>query len=145
MDERLQKILKQLRLWGLLEHWDQWLVETRQGRFSHERLLQHVLEAEYRIQQEHGRLLRRKRAQPPEPLEMETFPFTRQPKLNRKRIMSLYDSFDYITKKQNIIWLGPTGCGKTGLATSFLLQAVDRGHRGYFISFAEGDGEKDPA
>jgi DNA replication protein DnaC len=137
MDERVQKILKQLRLWGLLEHWDKWLGEARQGRFSHERLLQHVLEAEYRIQQEHGRLLRRKRAQPPEPLEIETFPFTRQLKLDRKRIMSLYDSFDYMTKKQNIIWLGPTGCGKTGLATSFLLQAVDRGHRGYFISFAE--------
>lgn len=38
----------------------------------------------------------------------------------------------YLTKKQNIVWLGPTGCGKTGLATSFLLQALDRGYRGYF-------------
>lgn len=137
MDERVQKMLKQLRLWGLLEHWDEWLAEARRGRFSHERLLKYVLEAEYRIQNEHGRLLRRKRAQLPEPLEMETFPFTRQPKLDRKRIMSLYDSFDYMTKKQNIVWLGPTGCGKTGLATSFLLQALDRGYRGYFISFAE--------
>lgn len=137
MDERLQKILKQLRLWGLLEHWEEWLAEARRGHFSHERLLQFVLEAEYRIQNEHGRLLRRKRAQLPESLEMETFPFTRQPKLDRKRIMSLYDSFDYMTKKQNIVWLGPTGCGKTGLASSFLLQAIDRGYRGYFITFAE--------
>jgi len=39
--------------------------------------------------------------------------------------MSLYDSFDYMTKQRNIIWLGPTGCGKTGLATGFLLQAID--------------------
>lgn len=137
MDERLQKILQQLRLWGLLEHWDEWLAEARRGRFSHERLLHYVLEAEYRIQNEHGRLLRRKRAQLPEPLEMETFPFTRQPKLDRKRIMSLYDSFHYMTKKQNIIWLGPTGCGKTGLASSFLLQAIDRGYRGFFVSFAD--------
>ena len=36
-----------------------------------------------------------------------------------------------------MIWLGPTGCGKTGLATSFLLQAIDRGYRGYFITFPE--------
>jgi len=35
------------------------------------------------------------------------------------------------------VWLGPTGCGKTGLATSFLLQAIDRGYRGYFIAFPE--------
>ena len=51
--------------------------------------------------------------------------------------MSLYDRFDYMTKRQNLIWLGPTGCGKTGLATGFLLQAIDRGYRGHFIAFAE--------
>lgn len=53
------------------------------------------------------------------------------------RMMALYDRFEYITKQQNIVWLGPTGCGKTGLATSFLLQALDRGYRGYFIAFPE--------
>ena len=51
--------------------------------------------------------------------------------------MSLYDSFDYMTKQRGVIWLGPTGCGKTGLATAFLLQAIDRGYRGYFITFPE--------
>ncbi len=86
---------------------------------------------------EQARILRRKRAHIPEILEIETFPFARQPKLDRKRVMSLYDSFDYMTKQQNIAWLGPAGCGKTGLATGFLLQALDRGHRGYFISFPE--------
>ena len=137
MNEELQKILKYLRLWGLLANWDELMAEARRGRFSHERLLKHVLQAEYRTKGENARILRRKRANIPEILEIETFPFTRQPKLDRKRIMSLYDGFDYMTKRQNIVWLGPTGCGKTGLATSFLLQAIDRGHRGYFIPFAE--------
>ena len=137
MDEELQKILKHLRLGGLLAQWDELLAEARRGRFSHERLLQHVLQAEYRLKTEQARILRRKRAHIPEILEIETFPFGRQPKLDRKRVISLYDSFDYMTKQQNIAWLGPTGCGKTGLATGFLLQALDRGHRGYFISFPE--------
>lgn len=137
MDDQLQKILKYLRLGGLLAHWEELLTEARRGRFSHERLLTHVLEAEYRVKLEHARLLRRKRAQIPERWEIETFPFARQPKLDRKRIMSLYDRFDYMTKQQNIVWLGPTGCGKSGLATAFLLQALDRGYRGYFITFPE--------
>lgn len=137
MDDQLKKILKYLRLGGLLAGWDEFLAEARRGRFSHERLLKHVLEAEYRTKIENARLLRRKRANIPELWEIETFPFDRQPKLDRKRIMSLYDSFDYMTKKQNLVWMGPTGCGKTGLATGFLLQALDRGHRGYFISFPE--------
>ncbi len=34
-------------------------------------------------------------------------------------------------------WLGPTGCGKTGLATSFMNQAIDRGYTGRFILFPE--------
>jgi DNA replication protein DnaC len=137
MDEQLQQILKHLRLGGLLAHWDELLAEAHRGRFSHERLLKHVLEAEYRVKVEHARLLRRKRAHIPEMLEIETFPFARQPKLDRKKIMSLYDRFDYMTQQRNIAWLGPTGCGKTGLATGFLLQALDRGYRGYFITFPE--------
>lgn len=137
MDEELQKMLKYLRLGGLLAHWEEWLAEARRGRFSHERLLKHVLEAEYRLKIEQARLLRRKRAHIPEMLEIETFPFARQPKLDRKKIMSLYDRFEYMTHQRNIVWLGPTGCGKSGLATGFLLQALDRGYRGYFITFPD--------
>ena len=52
MNEELKKILKYLRLGGLLAHWDQWLAEAERGRFSHVRLLKHVLEAEYRLKSE---------------------------------------------------------------------------------------------
>jgi DNA replication protein DnaC len=141
MDKRLIEMLKQLRLWRLLSNWDEILAAARKGRFSHERLLQYVLEEECRLKGENSRLLRRKRARIPEPLELETFPFARQPKLDRKRVMSLYDSFDYMTKQRNLVLLGPTGCGKTGLATGFLLQTLDRGYRGRFVPFAELVGE----
>ena len=50
--------------------------------------------------------------------------------------MNLYDS-DYLAQKRNIIWIGPTGTGKTGLATSFLMQAISQGFRGRFIPFPE--------
>ena len=141
MDQELQNILKSLRLWGLLAQWEELLAEARQGRFSHERLLRHVLQAEYRTKREKSRLLRRKRARIPELLELETFPFARQPKQDRRRVISVYDSFDYMTRQRNIVWMGPPGCGKTGLATGFLLQAIDRGYRGYFVPFAELVGE----
>ena len=137
MNEELQRILKFLRLWGLLANWDKLIAEARQGKFSHERLLKRVLESEYETKSDNARTLRRQRSHIPDPLEIETFPFSRQPKLSRQRIMSLYDGFDYMSQGRNIVWMGPTGCGKTGLATSFLLQAIDRGYRGYFVTFAE--------
>ena len=137
MDEKLVSILKYLRLRNLLDRWDEYMAMARKKRMSVERLMTLVLEEEYVAKCDNTRLLRRQRAHIPENLEIETFPFSRQPKLDRKRIMSLYDGFDYMTKQRNIIWLGRTGCGKTGLATSFLLQALDRGYRGYFITFPE--------
>ena len=137
IDDELAGMLKHLRLGRLLAHWDETLEKARQGRYSSERLLKYVVESEYRTKRENARLLRRQRANIPEMLEMETFPFDKQPKLDRQRVMSLYDSFDYMTQQRGVIWLGPTGCGKTGLATAFLLQAIDRGYRGYFITFPE--------
>jgi DNA replication protein DnaC len=137
MDDELVAMLKYLRLGRLLSRWDETLQAARKGRYSAERLLKYVLEQEYRAKRENARLMRRKRANIPEMLEMETFPFSRQPKLDRKKIMSYYDSFDYMTKQRGMVWMGPTGCGKTGLATAFLLQAIDRGYRGYFVTFPE--------
>jgi DNA replication protein DnaC len=137
MDEKLVSILRYLRLRNLLHRWDEYMAMARKKRMSVERLMTLVLEEEYASKCDNARALRRQRAHIPEILEIETFPFSRQPKLDRKRIMSLYDGFDYMTKQRNLIWLGRTGCGKTGLATSFLLQALDRGYRGYFITFPE--------
>jgi DNA replication protein DnaC len=137
MDDETAKILKYLRLPGLLAHWDEYLTLARKQSFSHVRLLNYVLEQEYKIKNDNARKLRLRRARIPEIFVMETFPFDRQSKLDKKRILSLYDGFDYMTKSQNIVWVGPTGCGKTGLATSFLVQAIQRGHTGRFIPFPE--------
>ncbi len=137
MDEELIKKLKYIRLGWLLANWDHCLAMARKGNFSHARLLEYVIEQEYQIKRENSRKARLSRAKIPEPLVMETFPFERQPKLNRKRIVNLYDAFDYMSKSRNIIFIGPTGVGKTGLATAFLIHAIDKGYNGRFISFPE--------
>lgn len=136
-DQQLVSMLKQLRLGHLLSAWEETLDQARQGKYSPEKFLQQVIEREYQAKRENARLLRRQRANIPELLQIETFPFERQPKLDPRRVRSLYDRFDYMTHQRGLIFLGPTGCGKTGLATSFLLQAIDRGYRGYFITFPE--------
>ena len=137
MDEEISTMLRYLRLGGLLAHWDEYLALARKKRFSPVRLLTHVLEEETKIKRENARALRLKRARIPELLVMETYPFHKQPKLNKKKVLSLYDAFDYMTKSQNIIWIGPPGCGKTGLATSFLIQAINRGYTGRHVLFPE--------
>lgn len=137
LDEDLIEMLTYLRLGRLRTAWNEILTTARDGKYSLERFVRYLLEEECRARRENSRLQRRQRANVPEMLEIDTYPFVRQPKLDRQKIMSYYDSFDYMTKQRNMVWLGPTGCGKTGLATAFLLNAIDRGYRGYFVTFPQ--------
>jgi DNA replication protein DnaC len=137
MDENTTTMLKRLRLWWLLEHWDECLKLAGKRRYSAVRLLAHIIEEECRAKQDRARIFRLTRARIPEPYVMATYPFAHQPKLNRKKVLSLYDSFDYVEKCRNVIFIGPTGCGKTGLATAYLTQAIDRGYKGRFVRFAD--------
>jgi DNA replication protein DnaC len=137
MNEQLIEMLKYIRLGGLLANWDHYLAVAQKGNYSHTRLLHYVIEQEYNIKKENSRKMRLNRAKIPEKFVIETFPFTRQPKLNKKKILNLYDSFDYMSKCRNVIWIGPTGTGKTGLATAFLTHAIDQGYNGRFIAFAQ--------
>jgi DNA replication protein DnaC len=137
IDEELVKMIKFLRLQGLLANWDRFLALAQEENFSHPRLLKYIIEEEYKTKKENSRKMRLKRAQIPEQLVMETFPFQRQPNLDRKKIMAIYDSFDYMAKTQNIIWIGPTGTGKSGLATACLIKAINHGYSGRFILFPD--------
>ena len=137
MDENLEQMLKYLGLRDLLANWDHHISIAQKGSFSSVRFLKYVIEQEYKTKRENARKRRISLAKIPENYVMETFPFDRQPQLNRKRILSLYDCFDYMSKQQNIIWIGPTGTGKTGLATAFLTEAINKGYRGKFILFPE--------
>ncbi len=137
MDEEFEKMLKYLGLRGLLANWDHYITIAKKGSFSSVRLLKYVIEQEYKIKQENARKRRISLAKIPEPFVIETFPFDRQPKLNKKIILTHYDCLDYMSKQQNMIWIGPTGTGKTGLATAFLTQAINKGYRGKFILFPE--------
>ena len=137
MDKEFEKMLKYLGLRGLLANWDNYIDIDKKGSFSSIGFLKYVIEQEYKIKQENARKRRINLAKIPEPFVIETFPFDKQPKLNKKIILTHYDCLDYMLKQQNIIWIGPTGTGKTGLATSFLTQAINKGYKGRFILFPE--------
>lgn len=134
--ERAAK-LKTLHLPLLAARWDDYLQTAAKKRMSPATMLTLIIDEEYRMKRETACTSRINRARIPEHFEIETYPFNKQPKLNRKMIMALYDPLEYMSAKRNIIWLGPTGCGKTGLATSFLTHAIRHGHTGRYVLFAD--------
>ena len=141
MDDELASNLRYLRLTNLLARWGRYLAMAEKGNCSLVHLLRTILADEAENRRANARALRLKRARIPEPWVMETFPFDKQPKLDKKRVLTIYDAFEYIQKNENLLWIGPTGCGKTGLATSFLIDAINRGHTGRYVLFPELVGE----
>lgn len=137
MDADIKQQLNTLRLPKLAETWSQVLAMANRQKVSYQRFLEDIIREEYQHLQENRRLARLKAAKIPERLPMETFPFEAQPKLRKKMVMGMYDSLDYIQQAQVLCLIGPTGCGKTGLATAYLMNALDKGYRGRFIDFRE--------
>ncbi len=137
MNQDIENKIKHLRMTHLLANWDRYLQMAHNGDWSHARLLEYVVEQEYQIKAQNSKKLRMRKAKIPEHLVFETYPFDRQPRVSKKKLANIYDSFDYMHQKRNIVWIGPTGTGKTGLATSFLIQAIEKGFKARFITFPD--------
>ena len=137
MDESIKEQLQFLGYRYTLENWDTIFREAQKKQTSYQSFFTDIIAREYADKKEKARLSRLKKANIPELLVMETFPFAQQPRLKKRMVMELYDSLRFITQQQDLVFIGPTGCGKTGLATAFLIHAINQGYRGYFIEFSK--------
>ena len=137
MNRDIETYLKYLGLGNLRDRHDAYLKEAATNKWSCQHLLTTVITDEYHHALGRRRTSRLKAACIPEPLVMETFPFERQSQLKKKTVMELYDSLRYISEAQVLLFIGPTGCGKTGLATSYLIHALNNEYRVRFIDFKD--------
>lgn len=135
LDKDMREKLKFLKLDWLKGNWEDVLKDAAKKKCSYQRLLEEIIGNEYDMRWERARQARLERAKIPEIFVIETYPFERQPKLNKKLVMQLHDSLSFLHENQQLVLVGPTGCGKTGLGTSFLVNAINKGYRGYFIEF----------
>jgi DNA replication protein DnaC len=62
----------------------------------------------------------------------DTYPWNIQTCVSKKQHYELAE-LDFITRAENIVWMGGTGVGKTGLAESILLKALYAGSTGKMV------------
>ena len=132
MTEEIQQLLKNLRLRKMAEMVEGELTTARKDSPSYSDLLARLLRAEWLDQQERKLQSRIKLARLPEQWTLESFPFKRQPGVSRRQIHELAE-LEFIPQAVNVVFIGPTGVGKTGLASGLLLKALQNGYRGLFI------------
>ena len=133
MRERIQALLDQLRLQGMANCLEDVLLRAEKGGMATDDVLIELLEREYQHQQERCLESRLKRAKLPWPWTLDTFPFKKQPGVNKTQIMGLA-KLAFIERNDNVIFIGKTGTGKSGIAMSLLRLAVLNGYRGRFYN-----------
>jgi len=130
--EELEQLLKNLHLKRILEIYEEQVRAAEKEDVSYSEFVVRRLRAQWHTRQETALEWRIRRANLPERWSLETFPFARQPGVHRKQIHALAE-LEFIAKAENIVLIGPTGVGKTGLASGLLLKALENGYRGQFI------------
>ena len=132
INEELEQLLKNLKLRRILDIYDEQLRAAEKEDVSYTEFLTRLMRAQWHSRQEHALEWRIRNAKLPERWSLDTFPFARQPGINRKQIRA-FAELDFVTKKENIVFIGPTGVGKTGLASGILLKAIENGYRCQFV------------
>jgi DNA replication protein DnaC len=132
LTEELEQLLKNLRLRKILEILPAQIELANQQQITYDEFLVRLVRPQYHARQEQSMAWRIKRAGLPETWTLESFPFAKQPGINRRQIRTLAE-LEFIPKAENLVFIGPTGVGKTGLATGILLKALQNGYRGQFV------------
>jgi DNA replication protein DnaC len=132
MTEELEQLLKNLRLGRMREIYDEQVRAAEQEEATYTELVTRLARAQWHARQEGALAWRIRRANLPERWSLETFPFARQPGVNRKQIRALAE-LEFVAKHENLVFTGKTGVGKTGLACGLLLKAIENGYRCQFV------------
>ena len=132
MTDEIAQLLKALHLGKIAAILDAELAHAQKKDLSYQDLVVRLLRAQWHHRQESALTWRIKQARLPEQWTLESFPFKRQPGISQKQIRG-FAALDFVAKAENIVFVGPTGVGKTGLATGLLLKALQNGHRGLFL------------
>jgi DNA replication protein DnaC len=132
MTDDVAQLLKSLRLGRIAEILDEELKNAEKDDSSYQELLARLLRAQWHQQQQSALGWRIERAKLPEKWSLESFPWKRQPAISQRQIRA-FAELDFVPKAENIVFIGHTGVGKTGLASALLLKALQNGYRGLFL------------
>jgi DNA replication protein DnaC len=109
---------------------------ARAESWSHEEFLAACLQREVSARESHGGEGRIRAARFPARKSLEEFDFEHARGLKRDTLAHL-GTLDFVTARENVVFLGPPGTGKTHLAIGLAIRACQAGHRVLFATAAQ--------
>jgi DNA replication protein DnaC len=136
MREQLHELLAKLRLRGIERALDAELDRAEREGSAPAEVIGRLLAEEEARRRERSLAYRLTQAKLPWDWTLESFPFDRQPGVDRAQIRSLA-GLDFLRRNENIILVGEPGTGKTGIAIALVRLACLNGHAGRFYNAQE--------
>src|ERR1700684_3893737 len=133
MRDQLRALIAQLRLHGMAEALDTELARAEREAIAAPELLYRLLGQAGASRGEGSLAYRLEQARLPWRWSLDSFPFDRQPGVNKAQIQTLA-GLDFLRRADNVLLIGKPGTGKTGLAMGLLREACLNGYRGRFYN-----------
>src|SRR3954463_16451762 len=109
---------------------------ARAESWTHEEFLAACLQREVAARESHGGEGRIRAARFPARKSLEEFDYDHQRSLKRDQIAHL-GTLDFVTGRENVVFLGPPGTGKPHLSIGLGIRACQAGHRVAFATAAQ--------
>jgi len=126
--DRLIENLRRLSLPHAAQNIDEHLRQAAQLKLGHLAFLARIVEAEVLARQQTANDRRLTRAEFPEICRLEDYDFKQQPCLDRKQIFNLAE-LGFVDQCEAILWIGPSGVGKTHLSIALGVRACQANYR----------------
>lgn len=133
MIDQLRSLIAQLRFRGMEAALDAEIERAERDRVMPVELLYRMLSEEAASKRQRSLVYRLQQANMPWDWTLESFPFARQPGIDKGQIQTLA-GLEFLRRADNLLLIGPPGTGKTGIALSLLREACVNGYRGRFYN-----------
>jgi DNA replication protein DnaC len=136
VDTELAYLTRALKAPSLREAINRLAERARTETWTYEEFLAACLAREVSARESHGGEGRIRAARFPARKSIEDFDYDHARGLKRETIAHL-GTLDFVTAKDNVVFLGPPGTGKTHLATGLAIRACQAGHRVLFATASQ--------
>ena len=129
--DHIRELLADLKLPGALEAVDEILADVDRGSLNASAAIERLLDAQVSLRNNRRLQTAMRSSRLPAIKTLKQFDCAFQPSLRREQLESLHE-LGFIKRKENVIFLGPPGVGKTHLAISLAIAAAESGRRVYY-------------
>ena len=134
--DRIRTQLADLKMPGGLEALDDILSRVDGGELIASDAIEQLLGAQIALRNDRRLQAAMRSSRLPAIKTVADFDFSFQPSIKREQIDSLSE-LGFLERKENVIFLGPPGVGKTHLAIGLAIQAAQSGRRVYYGTLAD--------